>query len=100
MGTFPDPERPGKLVVELGYSRSGRQGTWADRKRWVLEDILGAVLREIEKMEGVTGIGGTVLGFADQVEPRQVWWQARPGVEGPVRQPGDPRDVRPLWTRV
>ncbi|MEU3337487.1 hypothetical protein [Streptomyces sp. NPDC006668] len=43
-----DPERSRKLVIELGYSRSGRQRRWADRKRWVLEDILGAVLREIE----------------------------------------------------
>jgi hypothetical protein len=40
-------------------------------------------------------LNGAVLGLADQVEPRQVWWQARPAVEGPVRQPGDPRDVRP-----
>ncbi|MFE9532632.1 hypothetical protein [Streptomyces sp. NPDC006691] len=43
-----DPERSGRLVIELGYSRSDRQRRWADRKRWVLEDILGAVLREIE----------------------------------------------------
>lgn len=43
-----DPERSKSLVIELGYSRSGRQSRWADRKRWVLEDILGAVLREIE----------------------------------------------------
>ena len=35
-------------MIELGYSRSSRQCRWADRKRWVLEDILGAVLREIE----------------------------------------------------
>ncbi|MFJ2916652.1 hypothetical protein [Streptomyces sp. NPDC087307] len=43
-----DPERSKSLVIELGYSRSSRQSRWADRKRWVLEDILGAVLREIE----------------------------------------------------
>lgn len=43
-----DPERSRSLVIELGYSRSSRQSRWADRKRWVLEDILGAVLREIE----------------------------------------------------
>ncbi|MEU9000583.1 hypothetical protein [Streptomyces sp. NPDC048551] len=43
-----DPERSKSLVIELGYSRSSRQCRWADRKRWVLEDILGAVLREIE----------------------------------------------------
>ncbi|KOU44458.1 hypothetical protein ADK53_02450 [Streptomyces sp. WM6373] len=43
-----DPERSKNLVIELGYSRSSRQSRWADRKRWVLEDILGAVLREIE----------------------------------------------------
>ncbi len=42
------PERSKSLVIELGYSRSSRQSRWADRKRWVLEDILGAVLREIE----------------------------------------------------
>ncbi|MGW1124060.1 hypothetical protein [Streptomyces sp. NPDC002526] len=34
-------------MIELGYSRSSRQSRWADRKR-VLEDILGAVLRETE----------------------------------------------------
>ncbi|WP_435610311.1 hypothetical protein [Streptomyces sp. C10-9-1] len=43
-----DPERSKNLVMELGYSKSSRQSRWADRKRWVLEDILGAVLREIE----------------------------------------------------
>ncbi|WP_049568225.1 hypothetical protein [Streptomyces sp. SBT349] len=43
-----DPERSRKLVIELGYSRSTRQHRWADRKRWSLEDVLGAVLREIE----------------------------------------------------
>ncbi|MFF8269437.1 hypothetical protein ACF059_18880 [Streptomyces sp. NPDC016562] len=43
-----DPERSKSLVIELGYSRSSRQSRWADRKRWVLEDILGAILREIE----------------------------------------------------
>ncbi|MCJ1678249.1 hypothetical protein MTF65_13005 [Streptomyces sp. APSN-46.1] len=43
-----DPEHSGRLVIELGYSRSKRQSRWADRKRWVLEDTLGAVLREIE----------------------------------------------------
>ncbi|MEU9003082.1 hypothetical protein ACFWBI_20510 [Streptomyces sp. NPDC059982] len=43
-----DPERAQSLMVELPYSRSGRQGKWADRKRWRLEDVLGAVLREIE----------------------------------------------------
>ncbi|MER7724695.1 hypothetical protein [Streptomyces sp. NPDC096323] len=43
-----DPERSKSLLIELGYSRSSRQSRWADRKRWVLEDILGAVLREIE----------------------------------------------------
>lgn len=43
-----DPERSSKLVIELGYSRSDRQRRWADRKRWLLEDILGAVLQEIE----------------------------------------------------
>ncbi|MFB7133855.1 hypothetical protein ACFCZY_19775 [Streptomyces sp. NPDC056237] len=43
-----DPERSKSLVIELGYRRSSRQSRWADRKRWVVEDILGAVLREIE----------------------------------------------------
>ncbi|WP_371603456.1 hypothetical protein OG345_21825 [Streptomyces sp. NBC_01220] len=43
-----DAERSKSLVIELGYSRSKRQSRWADRKRWVLEDILGAVLWEIE----------------------------------------------------
>ncbi|MFI5803477.1 hypothetical protein [Streptomyces sp. NPDC051561] len=43
-----DQERSKNLVIELGYSRSKRQSRWADRKRWTLEDILGAVLREIE----------------------------------------------------
>ncbi len=43
-----DPERSQKLVIELGYPRSDRQSRWGDRKRWVLEDVLGAVLREIE----------------------------------------------------
>ncbi|MFJ8766277.1 hypothetical protein [Streptomyces clavifer] len=43
-----DPERSKSLVIELGYSRSSRQSRWADRKRWALTDILGAVLREIE----------------------------------------------------
>ncbi|WP_327304011.1 hypothetical protein OG730_10575 [Streptomyces sp. NBC_01298] len=43
-----DPDRAQSLMVELPYSRSGRQGKWADRKRWRLEDVLGAVLREVE----------------------------------------------------
>ncbi|MFJ2090816.1 hypothetical protein ACIOEW_16340 [Streptomyces sp. NPDC087901] len=43
-----DPERAGRLVVELGYSRLNRQFRWADRKRWRLEGILGAVLQELE----------------------------------------------------
>ncbi|WP_236246267.1 hypothetical protein [Streptomyces sp. CC210A] len=43
-----EPERSKSLVIELGYSQASRQSRWADRKRWVLEDILGAVLREIE----------------------------------------------------
>ncbi|MFG2981442.1 hypothetical protein ACGFYQ_09305 [Streptomyces sp. NPDC048258] len=43
-----DPERAQSLMVELPHGRSGRQGKWADRKRWRLEDILGAVLREVE----------------------------------------------------
>ncbi|MFD6887648.1 hypothetical protein [Streptomyces sp. NPDC059957] len=28
-----DPERAQSLMVELPYSRSGRQGKWADRKQ-------------------------------------------------------------------
>ncbi|MFF4259692.1 hypothetical protein ACFY1L_51900 [Streptomyces sp. NPDC001663] len=43
-----DPERSGKLVIELPCNRSGRQRRWGDRKRWVVEDALGAVLKEIE----------------------------------------------------
>nr|WP_236070925.1 hypothetical protein [Streptomyces polyasparticus] len=43
-----DPERSEKLMLELGYSRSARRRQWADRKRWVLEDVLGAVLKEAE----------------------------------------------------
>ncbi|WP_248844063.1 hypothetical protein [Streptomyces hirsutus] len=43
-----DAERSRKLVIELGYPRSARQSRWGDRKRWVLEDVLGAVLKEIE----------------------------------------------------
>jgi hypothetical protein len=43
-----DPERSAKLMLELGYDRAGRQRRWTDRKRWVLEDLLGAVLKEIE----------------------------------------------------
>ncbi len=43
-----DPEGSKSLVIELGYSRSSRQShCWADHKRWVLEDILEAVLRVI-----------------------------------------------------
>ncbi|MFD8868319.1 hypothetical protein ACFV1F_28935 [Streptomyces sp. NPDC059590] len=43
-----DPERSEKLMLELGYSRSARRRQWADRKRWALEDVLGAVLQEVE----------------------------------------------------
>ncbi|MFZ3494132.1 hypothetical protein ACODT5_13055 [Streptomyces sp. 5.8] len=43
-----DPERAQSLMVELPYGRSGRRGEWADRERWRLEDVLGAVLREVE----------------------------------------------------
>ncbi|WP_405978174.1 hypothetical protein [Streptomyces sp. NBC_00158] len=47
-----DPERARSLMLELPYSRSGRRNTWADRKRWRLEDVLGAVLREVEVRSG------------------------------------------------
>ncbi|MFG2879380.1 hypothetical protein ACGFYU_30980 [Streptomyces sp. NPDC048337] len=43
-----NPDRAQSLMIELPYSRSGRQGKWADRKGWRLEDLLGAVLREVE----------------------------------------------------
>ncbi|MFD7432241.1 hypothetical protein ACFV6Z_35060 [Streptomyces sp. NPDC059818] len=43
-----DPERAQSLMIELPRSRSGRQGKWADRKRWRLEDVLGVILREVE----------------------------------------------------
>ncbi|MFJ2215006.1 hypothetical protein ACIQVO_31880 [Streptomyces sp. NPDC101062] len=43
-----DPQRAEKLVLEFGHSRSARRREWADRKRWVLEDVLGSVLAEVE----------------------------------------------------
>lgn len=43
-----NPERSAKLVIEIGYDRAGRQRRWTDRKRWTVEDVLGAVLQEIE----------------------------------------------------
>ena len=43
-----EPERSKRLMLELGYSRSKRRNQWADRKRWALEDVLGAVLEELE----------------------------------------------------
>ncbi|MFJ7266454.1 hypothetical protein ACIQV3_07240 [Streptomyces sp. NPDC099050] len=47
-----DPERAHSLTIELPRSRSGRQGRWADRKRWRLEDVLGVILREVEVRAG------------------------------------------------
>ncbi|MCP3760702.1 hypothetical protein [Streptomyces sp. TBY4] len=47
-----DSERAQSLMVELPYGRSGSQGKWADRKRWRLEGVLGAVLREVELRSG------------------------------------------------
>ncbi|MFD7016391.1 hypothetical protein [Streptomyces sp. NPDC059928] len=43
-----EPERSKRLMLELGYSRSARRSQWADRKRWALEDVVGAVLQEVE----------------------------------------------------
>ncbi|WP_245600856.1 hypothetical protein [Streptomyces sulphureus] len=43
-----DAERASKLVIDLGYGRSDRRRQWGDRKRWKLEDVLGAVLQEVE----------------------------------------------------
>ncbi|MEU5837757.1 hypothetical protein ABZ820_29360 [Streptomyces diacarni] len=43
-----DAERATKLVIDLGYGRSDRRRQWGDRKRWTLEDVLGAVLQEVE----------------------------------------------------
>ncbi|WP_240969211.1 hypothetical protein [Streptomyces sp. HNM0575] len=44
-----DADRASKLMIDLGYGRyDGRRRQWGDRKRWTLEDTLGAVLREIE----------------------------------------------------
>ncbi|WP_406505385.1 hypothetical protein [Streptomyces sp. NBC_00212] len=43
-----DPLRAEKLMLEFSPSRSARRRQWADRKRWVLEDVLGAVLDEVE----------------------------------------------------
>ncbi|MGA6170983.1 hypothetical protein ACPEIF_12130 [Streptomyces sp. NPDC012600] len=37
-------------MIDLGYSRSSRQSCRVDRKCWVLENIPGAVLREIESL--------------------------------------------------
>lgn len=39
----------GRLTIELdGYSRSGRQVRWSDRKRWTVEDKLPELLREVQ----------------------------------------------------
>ncbi|MFJ1848674.1 hypothetical protein [Streptomyces sp. NPDC088166] len=46
-----EPERSKSLVIELGYSQASRQSRWADRKRWVLENIVGAVLREVDRVD-------------------------------------------------
>lgn len=69
-----DPERSGKLVIELGYPRSDRQSRWGDRKRWVLEDILGAVLKEIEARAVEDGLRKEDEARAKA--DREVRWQA------------------------
>jgi hypothetical protein len=45
-----DKDASGRLMITLdsGYSREGRQATWADRKSWALEEKVGALLRELE----------------------------------------------------
>ncbi|MEU4166191.1 hypothetical protein AB0F46_04795 [Streptomyces sp. NPDC026665] len=43
-----DPDRSLRLALDIGYSLSGRQHHWGDRKRLKLEDMLGIVLRELE----------------------------------------------------
>lgn len=43
-----NPDRSERLVVELRGSRSAGQSRWGHRQRWRLEDVLGAVLREVE----------------------------------------------------
>jgi hypothetical protein len=45
-----DKDATGRLMITLdsGYSREGRQATWADRKSWTLEEKLGELLRELE----------------------------------------------------
>lgn len=45
-----DKDATGRLMITLdsGYSREGRQATWADRKSWALEEKLGELLRELE----------------------------------------------------
>ncbi|MFF7255910.1 hypothetical protein [Streptomyces microflavus] len=69
-----DPERAQSLMVELSYSRSGRQGKWADRKRWRLEDVLGAVLREVEVRS--TEDAQRRIDEERAQEDRKVRWQA------------------------
>lgn len=44
-----DKNATGRLTLSLeGYSRSGRQSSWGDRRSWTLEEKLPDVLREIE----------------------------------------------------
>ncbi|WP_330299037.1 hypothetical protein [Streptomyces sp. NBC_00503] len=69
-----DPERAQSLMVELPYSRSGRRGKWADRKRWRLEDVLGAVLREVEVRSREDA--QRRIDEKQAEEDRQIRWQA------------------------
>src|SRR5205807_9668336 len=41
-------ERAAQLMVDIGYHFQNRRSTWADRKQWCLEDVLGAILQELE----------------------------------------------------
>ncbi|MDX3240318.1 hypothetical protein [Streptomyces sp. ME18-1-4] len=69
-----DPERSRKLVIELGYPRSARQSRWGDRKRWVLEDVLGAVFKEIEARAVEDGLRRQAEALAKA--EREVRWRA------------------------
>ncbi|WP_251072468.1 hypothetical protein [Streptomyces sp. ISL-43] len=66
-----DPERAQSLMIELPHSRSGRQDKWADRKRKRLEDVLGAILREVE-----VRAGENTQRRIDEERAKEVRWQA------------------------
>lgn len=44
-----EADATGRLTIELdGYSSSGRQVRWSDRKRWTVEEKLPELLREVQ----------------------------------------------------